>query len=1317
MNIRLFVQAIFLLIATTGLVTAGNPPIIVDREDGDDGWFGCTVAPGDCSFPGALLAAAPGDTIVITVPTLVYDTVAINKSVTLQANSASMPRLDVGPSAGAPITLHVSQGRWVDRTGDRGGAMFIHAGHTVSLDNAVFQGNRTIHNSDGGAIYNEGTLTVTQSRFTANHGYRKGGAIYSAVTADGTVFPTVTIDRTLFETNYALNGAAVIHNEGVLDITASRFYQNGVRSIPSGHPPISHFGGIQNQHKATIRDSLFEQNESMYASCIQSGHELVVANTTFLLNKSHMNQEGGVMLLGEKATLANITVIGNFGSPTGGVTTYGGSAVQIVNSVIAQNSGAAPSVLGTIHLIGPNLLQSLSGTTAVGATDDLLIGVNPRIRSPSPNGGPTWTMMPWPDSPVINRGSSCVITGSACGAVLPVPALANDQRGSGFVRSRAGSVDLGATELGAELVTNVLDAGTGSLRAALANTSPGEVILFHPSFQSATQTIALTTPLLMTTPVDFIGPGSSRLTIDGGDAVRVLDIDAPGTSRISGLTFANGRAPTNEDGGAIRHRQGTLEFDSVRFTSSTAKRGGCLSSAAQFQMANAEFTQCEANTGGALYQTGEHYVAMSGITMTNNRATMSGGAIHSDNYLSMSASTLSHNVADFGGGLYLAGVASLANMTVSTNHALSSAGGVFVDPSANVTFDHLTIAANTSAGFGGGIRNGGAAMNLRSTIVGNNTANMGYHDIQGEIRSQGYNLIGTSGGNWFAGDSPNLTGNKVDVPVRLLPLATWNGTLPVHAPMYDSPALDAAVVSVEALTDQNGHWRTVDFTHVTNAPGGDGADIGAVELQIATPDNLIAVPSDGVVLVSFTTGARGGQPIWSHRVTCGIRSMTTTSSSALISGLPNGEPVSCSVVAQGQSNIGVPSALTDEVFPHEPLAFQNFMPTEGTFGVAFAHQPLISGSSPGVWSLDEGELPQGLTINPSTGAITGTPNSVATFSGYIRVDRQGVYITQAFTITIAPGLPAAPTVVSATNDFGAVHVAFNASPDSGGVVLDGFDVNCGNVTQTATDTPATVTGLPLGESTTCRVRARNAAGAGAWSNDSDPVTPRTIPIAPRISHVTPDNAAAMVTFDEPLSSGGSVIIDYAVTCGNESTVVTASPATLTNLPNGVIIDCVVTARNALGFSPQSNPMSVIPDAATSADLSITKTNGVDFVSGGENTTYRIVVTNHGPAGVARARVEDLVEPGPPSPVWTCTPSGGARCASNGTGSLYQAIDLPVNASATIDLTLFVPPLPEFPVTNLASVVAPQDSATDPVPENNVATDGPDAKGVFRSDFE
>ena len=66
----------------------------------------------------------------------------------------------------------------------------------------------------------------------------------------------------------------------------------------------------------------------------------------------------------------------------------------------------------------------------------------------------------------------------------------------------------------------------------------------------------------------------------------------------------------------------------------------------------------------------------------------------------------------------------------------------------------------------------------------------------------------------------------------------------------------------------------------------------------------------------------------------------------------------------------------------------------------------LSGGGPYTWSVTAGALPNGLTLNPSTGAVSGTPTSPGTFSFTVYVTNNSVSFpqstTQSFTIAVAP---------------------------------------------------------------------------------------------------------------------------------------------------------------------------------------------------------------------------------------------------------------------------------------------------------------------------
>jgi len=209
-----------------------------------------------------------------------------------------------------------------------------------------------------------------------------------------------------------------------------------------------------------------------------------------------------------------------------------------------------------------------------------------------------------------------------------------------------------------------------------------------------------------------------------------------------------------------------------------------------------------------------------------------------------------------------------------------------------------------------------------------------------------------------------------------------------------------------------------------------------------------------------------------------------------------------------------------------------------------------------------------------------------------------------------------------------------------------------------------------------------------------------------------------VAFTAPGSNGGSAILGYTASCtpGAASSSGPASPLLVNGLNNGQIHHCSVLASNVIGHGPASASVAVIPSASNNADLSISKSNGVSYVSGGLPTTYQIVVSNPGPAGAASARVTDTLDPVFSLATWTCTGQGGAQCDAGGNGNLDTLVHLPPASSVSIELTATVAPLPENPVSNIAAVTPPV-GIVDANLNNNVATDGPDVVGVFRSSFE
>ena len=69
---------------------------------------------------------------------------------------------------------------------------------------------------------------------------------------------------------------------------------------------------------------------------------------------------------------------------------------------------------------------------------------------------------------------------------------------------------------------------------------------------------------------------------------------------------------------------------------------------------------------------------------------------------------------------------------------------------------------------------------------------------------------------------------------------------------------------------------------------------------------------------------------------------------------------------------------------------------DGATGVAYSTTlTATGGTTPYTWQVDQ-DLPDGLTLNPATGAISGTPTTMGSFSSYFRVTDDSLPAQEAF---------------------------------------------------------------------------------------------------------------------------------------------------------------------------------------------------------------------------------------------------------------------------------------------------------------------------------
>jgi len=111
--------------------------------------------------------------------------------------------------------------------------------------------------------------------------------------------------------------------------------------------------------------------------------------------------------------------------------------------------------------------------------------------------------------------------------------------------------------------------------------------------------------------------------------------------------------------------------------------------------------------------------------------------------------------------------------------------------------------------------------------------------------------------------------------------------------------------------------------------------------------------------------------------------------------------------------------------PPAPTITTTTLP-DGIAGVAYDETLQATGGTPPyTWSLDSGSLPAGLTLDPATGDLTGTPTTATTSPFTAKVtDADSQTDLQALSITIEPAPVEPPTITTTSLADGTVGVAY-----------------------------------------------------------------------------------------------------------------------------------------------------------------------------------------------------------------------------------------------------------------------------------------------------
>lgn len=308
-------------------------------------------------------------------------------------------------------------------------------------------------------IYNaSATIDVAIANVTLDYGFGTGARLNGnggvILNSENLTLDHVVVTRSKADPGY---GGGIYSTEGTVTVRDSTFQNNQSLTRSSGSPNFGYGGAIYiASGSLVISGSTIDHNYCQYGGAANRGGGIYLeAGTADIINSTLAQNYspgggGGVYNANGSLTIRNSTVAACIG---GGIYTGAGASSMLYNTIVIDNyydlNGAAVSSLSEHNLIGAyqfagGLTDGVNGNiVGKSGTADLSISevlITSSTGGPMNNGGPTQTYALVAQSPAINAGSNAQAVDEH-----GVP-LAFDQRGTGYARITAGTVDIGAFE-------------------------------------------------------------------------------------------------------------------------------------------------------------------------------------------------------------------------------------------------------------------------------------------------------------------------------------------------------------------------------------------------------------------------------------------------------------------------------------------------------------------------------------------------------------------------------------------------------------------------------------------------------------------------------------------------------------------------------------------------------------------------------------------------------------------------------------------------------------------------------------------------------
>jgi hypothetical protein len=379
---------------------------------------------------------------------------------------------------------------------------------------------------------------------------------------------------------------------------------------------------------------------------------------------------------------------------------------------------------------------------------------------------------------------------------------------------------------------------------------------------------------------------------------------------------------------------------------------------------------------------------------------------------------------------------------------------------------------------------------------------------------------------------------------------------------------------------------TTTASYVVTATNSGGSDVtSSFSITVKIPPPAITYPSPNTIITgtAITTlkPTSSGGAVASYSAPVLPAGLSIDPTTGFITGTPTTVTAQATYTVTATNTTGTGTfGIVITVNPPAPIITYTSPDVYITNVAISALNPNSTGGAVASYSVNP-TLPAGLTLNTSTGVITGTPTTITAQATYT-VTATNVTGTGTFGIVITVN-PPAPNISYTSPDAYVVGTAITAlSPTTNGIPVASYSVSpalpAGLTLNTST---GVITGTPttVMAQATYTVTATNVTGTGTF-----PIVITVNPAKPIISYTTPDVYITNIAIStlNPNSTGGAVAsysvnpaLPAGLTLDASTGVITGTPTTITAQATYTVTATNVTSTGTFGIVITVNPPAPI----------------------------------------------------------------------------------------------------------------------------------------------